>query len=386
MTLKNELAWIIRRRLLPKPAKKPAREHKTGPLIVAGLFSTGNGIGRSARLHYQALRTSGVPCKAIDLSHFFGVADMQNDTPFEPAIPSDTLGTLLLCLNPLEAEAALYSPQLRQASGWRIIGNWVWELPRAPKRWNSRSAQYTEIWVPSEFIKDALEPISSVPVKIVPLCLSETALIDQIDRPPLEETEVRFLIAADGWSSFERKNVLGGLKAYKLAFPSPSIASLIIKCRNLDTHSEFGSKLYREIEQRPDISVLSDTVSDAEMQTMLAKSDAVISLHRSEGFGLVLAEAMLQSKPVIATGWSGNMQFMDTETAILIDHKMIPVEDPFGVYPNAASSHWADPDIGHAARAIRSIADQAGLRRELGEKARNAVLRTLNPEVIAQAL
>ena len=383
MTLKNELAWIVRRRLLPRPAKSPTQAHKDGPVFVAGLFSTANGIGRSARLHHEALRKAGISCKAIDLSPLFGIADMDADIQFEAAIPRGLTGTLLVCLNPLEAEAALYTPPLRAAKGWRIIGSWVWELPQAPRSWISRAKQYTEIWTPSDFSKKALERVSSVPVKTVPLCLSDTSRIAAEEPASSGMQRARFLIAADGWSSFERKNVLGGLKAYKLAIPEPGIARLLIKCRNLEKHAEFERQLKTEIGERSDITIMSETVSDSEMNAVLASCDAVISLHRSEGFGLVLAEAMLQAKTVIATGWSGNLQFMDDDSAILIDHALIAVDDPFDVYRGAL---WADPDIQQAALAIRRVAADAPFRREIGLRARAVILSKLNPEMIAKAL
>ena len=332
MPLKNDLAWVIRRRFLPKPARICSSDHFDGEVVVAGLFSTANGIGRSARLHFAALKSEGVNPQAIDLSSLFGVADYNCEIPFKAKIEPGNVGTLLLCLNPVEAEAALYSTSLRNARNWRIIGNWVWELPRAPSRWTYLSRMYSEIWVPSEFVAQAQKV--DVPIKIVPLCIP---VVELPNESVGTKTGLNFLIAADGWSSFERKNVLGAVRAYKMAFPEILEHSLVVKCRNLKGDSEFGRKLAEEVEFRDDITVHSRTVTDVEMQNLIQDADVIISLHRSEGYGLVLAEAMMREKVVIASNWSGNLQFMNEHNSILIECDFVPVNDPFGVYQSVDS-------------------------------------------------
>lgn len=383
MTWKNDLAWIVRRRFLPKPARKNQLHHvAAGPVVVAGLFSTSNGIGKSARLHYEALRQTGNNPRAIDLSSFFGVNDHSPDMSFIDGVPDDEIGTLIVCLNPVEAEAALYSPLLRQAKDWRIIGNWVWELAQAPKRWTYLSRMYSEVWVPSKFVAQALKV--NVPVKIVPLCVQFTEISDP---SPLEHRQgLRFLIAADGWSSFERKNVLGSLRAYKSAFPEAFEHTLIVKCRNLQTQPEYSRQLSEEIGHRPDITVHSTTITDGEMQTLIETSDVIISLHRSEGYGLVLAEAMMSEKVVVATAWSGNLEFMNDQNSILIDCEFSPVCDPFGVYDGSGGSEWADPYVDKAAEALRIVAGSTEFRRDLSMHARKDAILSFDPEHVSNAL
>lgn len=121
----------------------------------------------------------------------------------------------------------------------------------------------------------------------------------------------------------------------------------------------------------------------ADRHALTAASDIVLSLHRSEGFGLVPAEAMLLGRPVIATGWSGNLAYMDTANAALVGFRLVPTEDARCVYHD---SLWADPDQADAVLHLRRLADDAAARRALGGKARQAAAARLGAEPLAAAI
>jgi glycosyltransferase involved in cell wall biosynthesis len=120
-----------------------------------------------------------------------------------------------------------------------------------------------------------------------------------------------------------------------------------------------------EIGQASNIRIIDVKLPTEDMAALINCSDVVISLHRSEGFGLVLAEAMLLGKPVVATGWSGNMDFMDSGNAALVDYTLVPAVDEQGVY-TMTDQQWAEPDVAQAAAWLRVLKDDAGLRRKIG--------------------
>lgn len=137
--------------------------------------------------------------------------------------------------------------------------------------------------------------------------------------------------------------------------------------------------------EAPNIRLETRTLPQADSHALTAAADIVLSLHRSEGFGLVPAEAMFLGKPVIATGWSGNLEFMDTHSAALVGYRLIPAHDPRQVY-EVPGAVWAEADLTDAAAQLRRLADDAGERKALGARARVAVMARLNADKLADAV
>jgi glycosyltransferase involved in cell wall biosynthesis len=133
------------------------------------------------------------------------------------------------------------------------------------------------------------------------------------------------------------------------------------------------------------IRLITDTLSPAAALALTATADIVVSLHRSEGFGLVAAEAMLLGKPVVATDWSATKEFMDENCAALVRSRLVPADDPRGVYA-VPGAKWAEPDATHAADWLHRLADDPGRRRMLGDAGRSAALKRLGTERLAEAV
>jgi glycosyltransferase involved in cell wall biosynthesis len=320
------------------------------PLVVAGMFRTGSGLGRAAVSCLEALQLEGLSPVAVDLSARFNQADLEPPLPLVP-FPGGPKGTLILVANPPEVPAALKALGIRRWHNWRIIACWVWELSVAPAAWRSAEKFVSEIWVPSGFVADAFAGQFGRPVKIVPHFISTPAL-----PPAATDDTLRVLTLADARSSLERKNPLAAVSMFKAAFGSERAAELTIKCRNLDLYANYAAELLQAVGGDPRIRLIRETLS-AEAQALLLQScDVLLSPHRAEGFGVPLAEALALGKYVIATGWSGNLEFMDAECAVLLPSKLIPAEDRTGVYPPEVGAMWAEPDFDAGVEALRSAA------------------------------
>ena len=343
--LKHKIASAVRRKIISRPLRDFSPISEESPIVVAGLFSTGSGIGQSVRACYRALIEAGIDCLALDLSPKFDQVDLISDIPTIDTLPPDREGTIILHLNGPETQHGLYQSGMRFGRKWRVIGYWAWELLEPPVGWATAAQHLSEIWTPSDFVCSSIGPIVDIPVRVVPHYISVPHINRAEANPVSEKAGLTFLTMADGYSSFHRKNVFGAINAYKNAFPEDSGHTLVIKCRNLEKYAETHSALKQQISDRSDITLMSKTLLENDVWDLIQSCDVVLSLHRAEGFGLHLAEAMALGKIVVATNWSGNLSFMHPNNSILIPSELVALSDPTGVYKAFEGALWAEADI-----------------------------------------
>ena len=240
------------------------------------------------------------------------------------------------------------------------IGYWFWELSQFPSKWRSAFDFYQEIWAASAFCQECIARISPVPVVKVTF----PVLVDSVPALPnrsafgLAEDEFLFGFVFDYLSLAERKNPLGLIKAFRQAFEDREGALLVIKTINAE-HAPEQVALLRDVAKGCNVRFIDGHISRQEMTGLIASFDSFVSLHRSEGFGIGMAQAMYLGKPVIATGYSGNMDFMNHNNSYLVRYRLAELEQDYGPYEKG--NVWADPDLDHAAELMRLVfADRAG--------------------------
>jgi glycosyltransferase involved in cell wall biosynthesis len=241
-----------------------------------------------------------------------------------------------------------------------------------------------EIWAPSRFIQLAFQEKTKKPVLHMPLCVS---------LPPFErrskgffglpDNHYLFLFAFDFSSYVDRKNPMGAIRAFHVAFPNRAESvGLVIKVMNVDKRSEKWKQIIKLVNRDPRIFILDVQMSRADVLALFDACDAFISLHRSEGFGRGPAEAMLMGKPVIATNYSGNTDFMNEGNSYPVRYDLVPVGE--GEYPFAHGQVWAEPDISDAAVNMRAIADDPDAAARKGFVARQFIQDNFSPCVIGE--
>ncbi len=377
--LMDRALWRARHVLLGDAPIRPVG--RDGPVSVAGLFRTASGIGQAARACADGLERSSVPVHRIDLSGVFEQTDLPPDPRLTTKLPPS--GTVIIAMNPPELDRALFKLGLWRGHRRRLIGYWVWEFASMPASWLSAATRLTEIWVPSEFCRQAVGDAGGRRITIVPHYVAPAETGESSRKGDAQTfTCVSF---ADGRSSFERKNLLGSVSAFRRA-QLDKAARLIVKTRNLDLFPDYRDQLHRQAAEDPRVTIIDGTIAWARLADILDSADVLLSLHRSEGFGLTIAEAMLRGKVVVATGYSGNTDFMDETCAVPVPYHLVPVEDPSGVYRHAAGLAWAEVDLDFAASALERLASDAALRMRLGRAARARIEPLTKGEQYLRAL
>ncbi|MGH3263437.1 MAG: hypothetical protein ACRDNS_15750, partial [Trebonia sp.] len=344
---------------------------------VVGYFRSELGTGEAARQMVAALDAQRVPLLPI---HGQTVPISRQGHRYETAEPEDApFPVNLICMN-----ADVLPEFARQAgteffAGRYSIGLWFWEVSRFPERWRESFSLLEEVWAPTEHIAQALRPLATVPVHVVRLPVAP-ADVEPLARAELglDDDSFLFLFSFDYLSVAERKNPLAAVAAFSEAFAPSDGAQLVIKCINHERDPEYHARLRSAIAARPDIVLVDRYLSAAQNAALPALCDSYVSLHRAEGFGLVLADAMWHAKPVIATAYSGNLDFMTASNSLRVDCELVPIGDGFDPYP--ADGVWAQPDVAHAARLMRQVYEDRDGARRLGETAANEIRRSHSPD------
>jgi glycosyltransferase involved in cell wall biosynthesis len=256
-----------------------------------------------------------------------------------------------------------------------------------PESWRAGLAFVHEVWAPSRFTAAALELLLPGRVRVVPHPVAAhppapSALGRADFGLPLKA--VITLVAFSLASSFERKNPLGAIAAHRAAFGDRADRLLMLRVGN-PHHFPVDFARLRAAAAQPNIRIDTRTLPAADNYALMAACDIVLSLHRSEGFGLVPAEAMLLGVPVVATDWSGNVDFMDAGCAAMVPARLIPADDPRGVFM-APGAVWAEPDIAVAAAHLARLADDPAARHALGQAGQVAARARLGPGPLAAAV
>jgi len=334
-----------------------------GPIRVVGLFSASHGIAGAARLTAEALESLGAPVERVTIAEGFDrAARLPGPTP---------AAAWIFHLNPPELPFALASLGPGRIVGPRY-GAWAWELPVAPPGWLRDAALMDEIWAPSRYTAQALAG-AAAPVRTSPHPLV-LATYDAVE--PAPRTHAFQAVALfDFNSALARKNPHGALAAFARAFGDDPSVRLTLKTQNGE---RFPALLAELRAQAPaNVEIVDAVWPHGRVLSLIAGADALISLHRAEGFGLTLAEAMALGAPVVATAFSGNVDFMDDDCALLIPAASVAVDDPQGVYRGQA---WAEPDLEAAAQALIRLRLDPALGLRLAGAARRRVEAQLAPQ------
>lgn len=353
-------------------------------LNIVGYVRSEHGVGESARRCAQAADAAGLAFSLYDFNvnnnsrtsdnswahkisetnpHWFNVFHINAD---QMPLAHTTLGKEFF-------------------QGHYNIGFWHWELPEFPDIWRGGFNGLDEIWVPSRFVQDAVCRKAPRSVQRIPHAIS-CAITPGARRSDFGLPEGRFLFLTmyDTFSMQMRKNPRAVVVAFRRAFPNPEEVGLVIKVNNAASQAQEVAALRAELEAIPGAVVLDQTLSRQDVYDLEGLCDCFVSLHRSEGFGLGLAESMCLGKPVIGTDWSSNTDFMNADNSCPVRYRLVKLERDYGPYHKGQL--WADPDIEHAAWYMRQLVDDAAWRRRIAAQGQHTITTEYAPATVGRLI
>ncbi|MBL6691816.1 MAG: glycosyltransferase [Pseudomonadales bacterium] len=355
----------------PPAARSPKDASLPWGVNLFGYVNAESGIGASARSNIRNLSAASIPLAVTDFRHG-NVSRMEARVP-ESVMADPRFNINLFHINADQTLNALEQIGHELLRGRYNIGYWAWELPEFPDEWVPAIAMLDEIWVPSEFCRAAIAAKADIPVVCIPHSIEaieiEPAVRSDFNLP---EGKVLFLNMFDALSVPERKNPEAAIRAIDAAIQEGATeAHLVLKVSNLDKMPEFADRLRARAKSHGDLTLIEGYLDLQDVYRLMSVCDVFLSPHRSEGFGLGLAEAMLLGKPVIATGWSGNLEFMTNDNSVLVGYTETMLVEDHGPYK--AGQLWAEPDDRKLAEAVRSLCEDAEKRHAIGDAGRRTI-------------
>jgi len=330
------------------------------------------GVAEILRRYAYALHDGGVPFVVRNFD--IGVPSRESDRSMQAFLSEQCRHEVnLFCINADQMPVAREQMGDAVFAGRYNIGCWFWELEKFPEEWHGAIDMVDEIWVTSPFVRDAIAACTPKPVHIIPVAL-EVNLPRSYSRGEFGLAEGVFvcLFSFDFNSYTTRKNAEGAIAAFRRAFADGRRdVCLLIKTINGERHPDALRALTEAAGGDDRIEVRDGFLDRIEMWALQACCNCYVSLHRSEGLGLGMAECMLFGTPVVATAYSGNLAFMDADNSCLVGYSLVAVKE--GEYPAWRDQHWAEPDIDQAAGYLKRLADDTAYARQIGEKAKASV-------------
>jgi hypothetical protein len=340
-------------RIIPKSTTTLVEEQELC-IEVIGFFQSISGIGESARLCAQQLASDGYRVKCTSVEKFFRKGQ-EVDWQWQDDVADTEINCRIYHLNPPMLPPVIFQMGLANFKKTYNIGYWAWELEAIPNEWMKAIRYMNAIITPSRFTTDVIKRYADSPVLTATHPVTRGIATEEM-RTRLAIPEQAFVVSNifSFGSAMERKNPVGLIEAFTRAFAGSSDAYLVLKA-NAGADTLEKENLLRAISAHPNICLVDEHWSRADVLGLIACSDLYASLHRSEGFGLTIAEAMLLDIPVLVTAWSGNMDFCTKENSFLVNYQPIKVNSSHPEFREFENATWADADIEQTTQLLTKI-------------------------------
>lgn len=350
---------------------------------LVGALKAEIGLGQSCRLLAKAISKTKMPYVLYNYRITNSVP--QKETELDDKISQDIKYNInLLHINPYDLPLASATLGKEFFERRYNIGYWLWELENFPKEWELCFKYVDEIWTPAEFVSEAIRKSTKLPVKTIPYAI-ETKHEENMNREyfGLPKDKFLFLTMFDSNSTMERKNPIGAIKAFKKAFESQDDSvGLIIKINN--AQKKDIEQVKQMLEGYKNIFIIDKILNKVEVDSLIKQSNVLVSMHRAEGYGLPIAEAMLLGTPTIATAWSANMEFCSKETNCLVEYELVEIEEDCAMYKKG--NRWAEPNVSNAAEHMIKLRNDKEYYENISKNARLYISENLCDDKIVKLI
>ncbi|MGH7263835.1 MAG: glycosyltransferase, partial [Candidatus Rokuibacteriota bacterium] len=357
-----------------EPAARTAAPRATPPAVaipgprpgvnLIGYAMSEKGLGEALRATARALDTTGLPYCVVD---FPDAGSANADRSLVGVLADNPYPVNVIHLTPDQLPYLIRVRGSAFLRGKYNVGYWMWELPELPPALHGSFAYLDEVWVGSAWCLETIARVSPVPVVKIPLALpldGVTGASGGRGAFGLPEGAFLVLFMFDAHSTLARKNPTGVIQAFRRAFKDAEDVGLVLK---LGRGTPRIRRTLQDEAGEARVIVIDRVLERTEVNALIEASDCYVSLHRSEGFGLTMAEAMALGKPVIATGYSANTDFMTPANSLLVRYDLVALREDHPPYPRGGT--WAEPDLDHAAELLRWVYENREAARRLGERA-----------------
>lgn len=340
-----------------------------------------SGRGERLRSAARALKHVGLEARIVDV----GGDQSGHQVSAAPVVPEAVGDVQIFFVEAEEAPAVMERIQGRLPARSRRIIQLAWPFSEYPSKWARDLQGFDEIWAPSAFVRDAVSGKTGRDVFVCPPSV-DVRIGHPLGRRyfGIPESAYVFLSACDLRHGLERKNPRATLEAFHRMVEARPERNCVLALRvegaseRADEYQELRRLAARTNKETVvgTVALLAGKMTDGEFKNLLWSADSVVSLHRSRGFGQILAEAMFLAKPVVATAYSGNLEFMTAETACLVAAETVPV--PPGVCPPDERQRWAEADLAQATDHMLRLLEDRRYGRDLGARAGRQVRTRLS--------
>ncbi|WP_292009519.1 glycosyltransferase [Chryseobacterium sp.] len=352
---------------------------------ISGYINKQFGLGEGVRSNIRAIKTTDIPYVINDFNITIS-KHVKDETQNALTVSKDNPYNInLVQINIDRLHAVMQETDKSYFQNKYNIAFWAWELENFPEESKVFFSLFNEIWVPSNFCTEAISKVSPVPVIKMMHSIELEAPSYTRSEFNLPEDRFIFMTMFDYYSSISRKNPLATIDAYEMAFGknNPEVL-LVIKTSIAKEFPEEKKSLMERVGDNKSIIIIEEILDRDRLYSLMNCCNCFVSLHRSEGFGLTMAEAMYLGKPVIATAYSANTEFMNINNSFLVKYDLIKTGNQY--YFSTEKDVWADADIDHASQQMKLVYSNKNLASDIAQKGQNDIKKFLSPKIMGEKI